>query len=65
MAFWTVFLAIYMAITLLALVLTFREQRSRGARTPFHAAAGYVLCTVWPAVVAVMVIFYRPSPQQG
>ncbi len=61
----TVVLMIYAAVTAAALIMTFREQRLKGVRTPVHVAIGYVLCTAWPAVVAVILIFYKPRLQDS
>lgn len=65
MTFWTILISVYVVTTLFAIVMTYREQRRRGKRTPVHSAIGYLLCTVWPVVAAVMVIFYRPVEQEG
>ncbi|EIE49050.1 hypothetical protein AL036_14710 [Salipiger aestuarii] len=65
MELWIFFLVAYAAVTAAALVMTFREQRSKGISTRVHIAAGYMLCTAWPAVVAVMVIFYKPMLQDS
>lgn len=61
----TFFLVLYAIVTFSALLLTFREHRIRGARSSVHLIGGYLLCTVWPAVVAVMVIFYRSKLQDS
>ncbi|EPX75646.1 hypothetical protein [Salipiger mucosus] len=57
---WTVAVALYLASTVVALFLTYQEQKRRGHKTPVYTVIGYVLCAVWPLVAAVMVIFYRP-----
>ena len=59
MDFWTFFLAAYVSSTVFAIVMTYREQKRRGHSTPIYAAIGYLLCTVWPVVVAFMVIVCR------
>ncbi|MBU2960056.1 hypothetical protein KO516_04275 [Citreicella sp. C3M06] len=65
MEIWNIFLVLYAIVTFSALFLTFREHRSRGAKSLLHLFGGYLLCTVWPAVVAVMVICYRSKPQDS
>lgn len=63
MEFWTILLVIYAAMTAAALFMTVREQRNKKVKAPIRLVVGYLLCAVWPAVVAVMVIFYRPGTQ--
>lgn len=58
----TILVYCYLATTLVALTLTYREQKRRKQKTPVFTFIGYLLCMVWPAVAAVMVIFYR-QPQ--
>lgn len=65
MDFWTFVVALYVISTIFAITMTYREQKRRGHRTPVFAIIGYILCTVWPLVVAVLVIFFRPSTEPG
>ncbi len=60
MEFWTIFWAVYTFSTIFAIAMTYREQKRSGRSTPLFVLIGYLLCTVWPVVVAVVLIFYRP-----
>ena len=61
MDFWTIVIALYCLTTLIAVSLTYQEQKQRQEGTPIYTAIGYLLCTVWPVVAAVMVVVYRPG----
>ncbi|WP_425102248.1 hypothetical protein [Tropicibacter sp. S64] len=60
MDFWTIVTAAYCLSTIMAVTLTYQEQKKRGQSTPVYTAIGYLLCMVWPVVAAVMLVFYRP-----
>ena len=62
MTFWTLFGAAYLASTLLALGLTWNEQRSRGQGNLLYSVIGYLTCTVWPLVVLVFLV--TPAAQR-
>lgn len=59
MDFSTFFLAAYLITTIIAVSLTYAEQRTRGIVTPGSVMMGYMLCLVWPLVAAVMILFYK------
>lgn len=40
--------------------MTYREQQRRRYRTPVYSLIGYLLCTVWPVLVAVILIAHKP-----
>lgn len=61
----TVLFVIYAAVTAVALVMTCCEQRLKGVTSPLRVATGFGLCAAWPAVVAVMLIFYKPRLQDS
>jgi len=65
MNLWTVFVALYIVSFSFAIVMTYREQKARGDITPVFKFIGYALCTVWPLVVAVVVLFSRRLRDQG
>ena len=49
-------LAAYALITLFAFIMTYLEQRRTGQRTPIFNLIGYAACTVWPVVIAVVIL---------
>lgn len=62
MSNWSIFFAIYLATTGIALVLTYREHRRSGARSVVLELASLLACTLWP-VVAVLCLFSK-SPSE-
>lgn len=60
-----IFVAFYVASSIFAITMTYREQKRRGHRTPVFALIGYLLCTVWPLVVAAILVFTRVFPEPG
>lgn len=66
MNLWEIGAAAYILTILVALILTHHEQRQRGQTAPARMLVGYVLCTVWPLVAAVlMMILYRSAIAPG
>ncbi|MFW2541572.1 hypothetical protein ACN2XU_02940 [Primorskyibacter sp. 2E107] len=61
MDFWTIVMAAYCLTTIMAISLTYQEQKRRAQSTPVYMLIGYMLCMVWPAVATVMVVLYRPG----
>lgn len=60
MDFLTVAMAVYATSALAALCMTHQERKRSGvSAAPGDIVTGYLLCLVWPAVAAVMVVFYR------
>lgn len=64
MTFLSLFLTIYFVTVIVAVVMTFREQRKRGHVTPMFTILGYILCIVWPLVAASMMAFQRLATQE-
>ncbi len=66
MDFWTAFIAFYIATSIFAISMTYREQKKSGTVTPIFALIGALLCTVWPLVVAMVLVLSRffPEPDQ-
>ncbi|WP_226561913.1 hypothetical protein [Salipiger thiooxidans] len=60
MNFWTIAAAAYVWTVIAAVTLTYREQKRRGEESPVYTLIGYVCCSVWPVVAAVMLVFYAP-----
>ncbi|WP_136444003.1 hypothetical protein [Pacificoceanicola onchidii] len=59
MDFWTFVMAAYCLSAIMAITLTYQEQKRRGQSSPVYSLIGYLLCTVWPVVATVMVVFYK------
>lgn len=62
MSNWSIFFAVYVATTVVTLVLTYREHRRSGARSIVLGLASLLACAVWP-VVAVLCLFSK-SPAE-
>ena len=60
----TIVIALYVTSTMLAIVMTYREQRKSGHVTPVYSMIGYMLCMIWPVVLAAMMLFSRGSGRQ-
>lgn len=52
MGLWEFCIALYASTTLFAVVMTYREQRSRGQSSLIFGAIGFLACTIWPVVAA-------------
>ena len=65
MDLWTIFVALYVVSSVFAITMTYREQKRRGHKTPVFALIGYLLCTVWPLVVAAILVFSSLFPEPG
>lgn len=44
----------YLPISLIAIALTYREQRRNGISSPLFRMIGFALCTLWPVTVFVL-----------
>ncbi|WP_283180208.1 hypothetical protein [Gemmobacter sp. 24YEA27] len=44
---------LYLLISLIALALTYREQRRNGISSPLFRMMGFALCTIWPVTFVV------------
>jgi cytochrome c oxidase assembly factor CtaG len=56
MTVWTFLLVLYVASTIAAVVMTYREQRRTTLVSPLYRLIGYLACTVWPLVAVVFVV---------
>ena len=56
---WELGVAVYVLITAVALVLTWREQLRTKRRSPLMNAVGLLACTIWPLVLAVFLVVMR------
>ncbi|SIT06849.1 hypothetical protein SAMN05421759_11380 [Roseivivax lentus] len=61
MALWSSITSVYLASVVVALILTYGEQKRRGQNKPFDVVMGYLLCMVWPLVAFIVLIFYKPN----
>ncbi|SFF03475.1 hypothetical protein SAMN04488523_11575 [Sulfitobacter brevis] len=59
MEFWPVLIFLYVVITIFAITMTYREQKKREDVTPMFALIGCILCTVWPLVVAAILLYSK------
>lgn len=67
MNFLTIFFTIYAISTTVAIIMTYREQKRKQQKSPLFTLIGYVLCSVWPAVIAFILLFENrrpPSPSK-
>jgi len=66
MDFWSALIALYIAISIFAISRTYREQKKSATVTPIFALIGYLLCIVWPLVVAAVLVLSKlfPEPDQ-
>lgn len=63
MFFWPIVSLIYIAITIFAVYMTYQEQRRQGRSSPVYNMIGYLLCTVWPVLIAAILVIARFRPQ--
>jgi hypothetical protein len=59
MDFWSVVFVAYLIVTVFAVAMTYREQRQIGQKSVVYNVIGYVACTFWPLVVAVILMSLR------
>ena len=59
MDFWTLFWGLYVLSAGFAIIMSYREQKKNGPKTPVFLMTGYVCCIVWPIVAAIIVILQR------
>ncbi|MGO4909429.1 hypothetical protein ACEN2J_13985 [Pseudorhodobacter sp. W20_MBD10_FR17] len=65
MIFWPIVSLIYIAVTVFAVYMTYQEQRRQGRSSPMYNLIGYLLCTVWPVLVAAFLVMARFGPDAG
>jgi len=52
MDFWNIVFIVYLSVTVFAVIMTYREQRQTGQKSLVYNLFGLIACTVWPLVVA-------------
>jgi uncharacterized membrane protein len=63
--FWLILIVIYGAVTVFALYMTYQEQRRHVHQSLGINLMGYVLCTLWPLLAAVMLVLVRYHPAEA
>lgn len=53
------FAALYVTVTLFAIVMTFREQNKTCDERVFMNILGYAACLVWPVVLIALIVSSR------
>lgn len=51
-----VLVALYIATTVFALVMTYREQKASGRTSPVLQVMGFLACTAWPFVALACLV---------
>ena len=59
---WAIVISVYMAISVFAVYMTWREHQRNGQRSIVMGAVSYLLCLVWPLAAAGMYVFARWRP---
>ncbi|VDC33975.1 hypothetical protein [Pseudogemmobacter humi] len=44
----------YLLVSLIAITLTYREQKRNGISSPLFRVIGFALCTIWPVALVVL-----------
>lgn len=65
MGFWLTLIVIYGAVAVFALYMTYQEQRRHSHQSLGFNLMGYILCTLWPLLAAVMLILVRYHPAEA
>jgi len=45
---------LYFGIATCAMMMTYREQREKGLKNPLFNALGFVVCILWPFLIAAI-----------
>jgi hypothetical protein len=61
---WTAVIIAYVAISVFAIYMTYREHQRNGGRSLVMGALSYSLCLVWPLAAAGMYVFARWQPAE-
>jgi membrane-bound metal-dependent hydrolase YbcI (DUF457 family) len=61
---WTVVITAYVAVSLFAAYMTYREHQRNGQRSLVMGTLSYLLCLVWPLAAAGMYAFARWRPAE-
>ena len=56
---WQLVVVVYILITAVALIMSWREQVRTGRRSPLMNALGILACTLWPLALAVFLVAIR------
>lgn len=51
-----IFIALYVVITIFAIVMSYNEQRRTGNKSFLFNALSFVACVIWPATIAIIFI---------
>lgn len=62
MTTWLVLIIAYAAIANLAMYMTCREHTQTGGSSALWTMIGVAACTVWPLVIAAMMVLARRKP---
>ncbi len=65
MSFWPLFWSVYVLISIFAITMTYKEQKKSNRTTPVFVFIGYLACTVWPLLVAVMLVLLQITKRRG
>ena len=65
--FWTTIFIFYFPITLFAIYMTYQEQKRQERPSLVFNLIGYLLCTVWPLLVAAIgvIVWRQPADQKA
>lgn len=61
---WIVVITAYVAVSLFAFYMTYREHQRNGQRSLVMGAVSYLLCVAWPLAAAGMYAFARWQPAE-
>ena len=54
MDIWTFIIAAYIVVFIAAFAMTYREQQRNHVKSLLFCSIGYILCTVWPLTIIVV-----------
>ncbi len=61
---WAIVFPAYLAVSVFAIYMTWREHQRNGQKSIVMGAASYLLCLVWPLTAAGMYGFARWRPAE-
>ena len=61
---WAIFGSAYLAISVFAVYMTYREHERNGHRSIVLSGISYLLCIAWPLLVAGMLAFVQWRPAE-
>ena len=56
MGLWEICVALYILVTVFALIMTRREQLQTGQTSLVFNSIGFAVCTVWPVAMAALIV---------